>query len=119
LEQARQDGSGGTGDDVSEGCGVLGRFGADVDCAGGVLSGPVDEVGGGIDGAGGAYDEHERGLIDLTLDAVHVEWNFSEEDDVRAQESAAGAATNVGDDAVDGVVFYGWAAATVFAAGLR
>ncbi len=83
-----------------------------------MLAGLVNEAGGGIDGAGGAYDEHERSLIDLALDAIHAEWDFSEEDDVRAEKSAAGAATNVGEDAVDGMVFYGWAAATVFAAGL-
>jgi hypothetical protein len=81
------------------------------------LTGPMDKICGGLDGAGGTDDEHKRGLIDLLLDTIHFERNYAEEDDVRAKAGAAGATRNFVEGVVDGVVFGGWAAASGFAAG--
>ena len=52
-----------------------------------------------------------------SLDAVHFERNLAEEDDVGTQAAAAGAAADLGQAGVDGVVFDGRAAALALAAG--
>ena len=77
----------------------------------------MDEAGRGIDGARCADDDHQRGFGDLALDARHFERNLAEEDDVRAQAAAAGAAADLVEARVDGAVFDGRAAALALAAG--
>ena len=69
---------------------VEGFFGADVDGADAALVGDVDEAGGGIDGAGGADDEEDGGAVEFAVDGVHVERDFAEPDDVRADGGVAG-----------------------------
>ena len=81
---------GGAEDDFVEGVGVEGLFGADVDGADAALVGDVDEAGGGIDGAGGADDEEDGGAVEFAVDGVHVEGDFAEPDDVRADGGVAG-----------------------------
>jgi hypothetical protein len=78
----------------------------------------VDEVCGGVDGAGGSDDEHQRGAVNLLLDAIHLERNFTEENDVGAEARAAGAARDFIEGAIDGVIFNGWTATFGLAAGL-
>ena len=56
---------GGAEDDLVEGVGVEGLFGADVEGADAALVGDVDEAGGGIDGAGGADDEEGSGAVEF------------------------------------------------------
>jgi len=118
IEQCGDHFAGGAFDDVGEGGGVERWFRADIDGAGIMLAGPVDEVRGGIDGAGGADDEHDGYAIDLALNAVHFEGNLAEEDDVRAEARTALAARDFVEGAIDGVVGDGRAAALRFAAGL-
>ncbi len=77
-------------DDFVEGMDVERFFGADVDGADAALVRYVDEAGGGIDGAGGADDEEDGGAVELAVDGVHVERNFAEPDDVRADAGVAG-----------------------------
>ncbi len=93
-------------------------FGADVDGADASLVGDVDEARGGIDGAGGAYDEESGGSVEFAVDAVHVEGDFAEPDDVRADGGGAGfAGGEVGGGFVEGLVGEGFVAA--YAAGLE
>src|ERR1700716_2274030 len=77
-------------DDLVEGFDVEGFFGAHVDGADAALVGDVDEAGGGVDGAGGADDEEGGGAVEFVVDGVHVEWDFAEPDDVRADRGVAG-----------------------------
>jgi hypothetical protein len=65
-------------------------FGTYIDGTNAALVGNVDEAGGGIDGSGGADDEEGGGAIELAVDGVHVEWDFAEPDDVRADRGVAG-----------------------------
>ena len=50
----------------------------------------MDEAGSGIDGARGADDEEDGGAVEFAVDGFHVEGNFAEPDDVRADGCAAG-----------------------------
>src|ERR1017187_7804498 len=97
---------------------VEGPFGANVDGAGAGGACPMDEVRRRIDRSGRADDEHQGCAIDLAPDAIHLEGNLSEEDDVRAEARAAGAARHLVQGAVDGVVFDGRTAAFLLTAGL-
>ena len=85
-----QDLGGGAEDDFVKGVGVERLFGADVDGADAALVGDVDEAGGGVDGAGGADDEEGGGAVEFAVDGVHVEGDFAEPDDVRADGGATG-----------------------------
>lgn len=96
---------------------VEGRLGADVDGTCAVLPRPVDEVGGRVDRARGADDQHQGGFGDLCVDAIHFQRNLTKEDDVRAQASSAGAAGYFGKALVDAAVGDGRAAALTLAAG--
>src|SRR5882757_844539 len=81
---------GGAEDDFVEGVEVEGFFGAYVDGADASLVGNVNEAGSGIDGAGGADDEENGGAVEFAVDGVHVERDFAEPDDVRADSGVAG-----------------------------
>ena len=118
LEEGGEHFAGFAFDDVGEGVGVERRLGANIDGAGTGLARPVDEVGGRVDGAGGADNEHEGGFVELLLDAIHFEGDFAEEDDVRAEAATTGAMADFCEALVDGVVFDGWAAAVEFAVSL-
>ncbi len=110
-------GSGGE-DDFVEGFEVEGFFGAYVDGADAALVGDVDEAGSGIDGAGGADDEQHGGSIEFAVDGVHVERDFAEPDDVRADRGVAGFADgNVIGVFVEGLVGEGFVGTS--AAGLE
>ena len=80
---------------MGEGGSVQRRFGPDVDGAGAALPGPMNEVGGRIDGAGGADDQHQRGFSHLFLDAIHFEGNLAEEDNVRTQAASTRATADL------------------------
>ena len=81
---------GGAEDDLIEGIPVEGFFGAYVDGADAALVGDIDEAGSGIYGAGGADDEEDGGAVEFAVDGVHVERDFAEPDDVRADGGVAG-----------------------------
>jgi hypothetical protein len=115
AEESGEDFAGIAFDYLSEGVGVEWGLGADVDGAGSILFCPVDEAGGGVDGAGGTDDEHQRGFVDLFADAVHLVGNFTEEDDVGAEAASAGAAAYLGEARVEGVVWNGRRAAVALA----
>jgi len=92
---------------VGEGGGIERWFGANVDGACPVLARPVNEVGGGVDRAGSADNKHEGGAVDFALDAVHLEGNLAEEDDVGAEARSADAVGDFVERAVDGMVLDG------------
>ena len=119
LEKAREDFASFAFDYLGEGVGVERRLGADVDGTGSLLPGPVDETGGGVDGAGGADDEHQGGVVDLSADAVHLVGNLTEEDDVGTESASAGAATYIGEARVKRVVFDRRPAAVALAVSLH
>src|SRR5579871_7044294 len=52
----------------------------------------MHETGGGIDRAGGAYDEENVSAVQFAVDGVHVERDFAKPDDVRAYGGVAGLA---------------------------
>ena len=79
----------------------------------------MDEVGRGINRSRGANHQHQRGAVDLALDAVHLQRNLAEEDDVRAQTRATGAAADLSQIAIDCVVLDRRTAAIALAARLR
>src|SRR6516165_12017407 len=68
IEEGGHGLGGGAEEDVVEGGGVGGFFGANVDGAGGSLARDVDEASGGIDGAGGSDDEEDGGSVELGVD---------------------------------------------------
>ena len=92
---------------MGEGGGVEGWFGANVDGACPVLARPVNEVGGGVDRAGSADNKHEGGAVDFALDAVHLDGNLAEEDDVGAEARSADAVGDFVESAVNGMVLDG------------
>jgi hypothetical protein len=104
--EERGEGFGGRAEnDFVEGVGVEGFFGANVDGADAALVGDLDKAGGGVDGAGGSYDEEDGGAVEFAVDGVHFEGDFAEPDDMRADGGMAGFAD--GDDVgviVDGAV---------------
>jgi hypothetical protein len=51
----------------------------------------MDQSCGWIDGTGGADDEKYGSAGEFAVDFVHVEWDFTEPDDMRADERATGA----------------------------
>jgi len=118
FRQLRQRFGGGAEDDFIEGVGVERFFRAYVDGADAALVGDVDEAGGGIDGAGGAYDEEDGGAVELVVDRVHIKGDFAEPDDVWTDGGVAGFADGEGFGVfVEGVV--GEALAGAGAAGLE
>ena len=115
LEEVGHDLAGFAFDDVSEGGGIERGLWTDVDGTGSVLTRPVDEICCGVDGAGGANDDHAGAPADLSLDAVHFERDFSEEDDVRAKAAFARAARDLVEGAVDCGIWDGRTAAVKLA----
>src|SRR5271168_262134 len=115
VDELREGFGGGAEDDFVKGVDVERLLGADVDGADAALVGYVDEAGGGIDGAGGAYDEQRCRAIEFAVDAVHVKRDFAEPDDVRAERGVAGFAggevVGVFVEGVIGEVFVGTSAA--------
>src|SRR5580698_1821474 len=77
-------------DDLVECIRVGGFLGADIDTTDASLVGHVDEARSGIHRAGGAYDEEGGCAVEFAVDAVHIEGNFAEPDDVRADGGSAG-----------------------------
>src|SRR5215469_2588595 len=111
IEESGEGLGGGAEEDVVEREGVGGLFGADVYGAGGLLAGDVDEAGGGIDGARGSDDEEDGGAVESGVDAVHVEGDLAEPDDVGADESATVFAGGERRGFVEGAVGEGFVAA--------
>jgi hypothetical protein len=118
VEEVREDFAGFAFDYLREGMGVERGLGAYVNSAGSILFCPVDETGGGVDGAGSADDKHQGCFVDLFADAVHLVGNFSEEDDVGAEAASATAATYFREAGVEGVIWNGRLAAVALAMGL-
>lgn len=79
----------GSESDLVEGVGIERFFRADVDGADASLPGDMDEASGGIDGAGGPNYEEDCSALKFAVDAVHVERDLAEPDDVRTDRSAA------------------------------
>ena len=105
FDEGGENFGGGPEDDFVEGFCVERFFGAYVDSVDAALVGDLNEARGGVDGAGGSYDEEDGGAIEFAVDGVHFERDFTEPDDVRADGGVAGFAD--GDDVgviVDGAV---------------
>jgi hypothetical protein len=90
VDELRQGFGGCAEDDFVEGARVEGLLGTYINRADATLVGDVDEAGGWVDGAGGAYDEEGRGTVEFAVDGVHVEWDFAEPDDVGSDGGVAG-----------------------------
>src|SRR6202012_5432149 len=81
--------SGGAEDDFVEGVDVERLFRAYVNRADAALIGNVNETSGGIDRAGGANNEKDGGTAEFVVDALHIEGNLAEPDNMRADGLAA------------------------------
>ena len=116
MREGGEDFGGGAEEDLVEGVGVEGCFGAYVEGADAALVGDVDEAGGGVDVAGGSDDEEGGGAVEFGVDVVHGEGDFAEPDDVGADGVGADFAGGEG-GFVEGLVGEGSVAAG--AAGLE
>src|SRR6185437_7891689 len=83
--------------------------------SGAALVPPVNKAGGRVNGAAGANHNHERSFSDLVLDTVHLQRGFAEENNVRAQSSAAGTAGHFIQTAIEGAILDRWMAALALA----
>src|SRR5271170_274218 len=103
LKQSRQHFTCFSQDYLAEGIRVGGVFRTDVDgthfsSPGAIaLVGPVNEVSGGVNHSRSADDEQHRAAINLALDAVHLQRNLAEPDNVRTSARAASATRDGGE----------------------
>src|SRR6185312_8276584 len=104
LKEPRQHFSRLAFDDVRESGCIERLFGTHINGSGAALMPPVNKAGGGVNGAAGANYDHERGFSNFVLEAVHLQRSFAEENDVRAQPSAAGTAGHFIQTAIDGAI---------------
>src|ERR1700760_456018 len=88
-QERREDGGGVAEEDFVKGVAVERLFGTYVDGMNAALVCDVDKAGGGIDRTRGSDDQKDGGVVELAVDGVHVEGNFPEPDDVRADGGAA------------------------------
>src|SRR6185437_2170559 len=90
-----------TFDDVRESRCIERLFGTHINSSGAALAPPMNKAGGRVDGAAGANHNHERGFGNFVLEAVHLQRSFAEENNMRAQSSAAGTAGHFIETAID------------------